>query len=857
MATAKPKKGRNGNGKAAQRPAKPLPLRDRRASKKAPPKTSSSGNGHSVSPAMSRRVQDEILDAITVAVNGGQSLHAVALSCLEVLLDVTGARGAWAYVRDEQTGALQAVADCGDTDGGTAEARERLVARAAKGDAPVSGTDLVAYPLKRGTRVEGVLLVQGLPAGKRQDDEAHGLLEFVATRLAVGLDHSRLAAKYAQKIVRIKQMERVSDILNSSLDEDEVLRQAIEGAALLVEAEAGALLLHNEQTGQLSFVVAVGDKGAALKDVQLRKGEGVAGLVIETGEPQIVNDAQTDARVAHAVDQKTGFVTKSLLAVPVKARDKLLGVLEAVNKREGRPFSNWDLVEFHSLANQVAIALENSRLFRSHQDKIERLKKLQEVSEVLNSSLNQAEIRKKAIQAITFIMDAEAGSLLLLDEPAQELYFEVALGEKGEGVRQIRLKVGQGIAGHVAKTAQPEVINDCYSDPRFNPEADKRSGFRTRNMVCVPVKARDKLLGVLQAINKKDGRSFVDQDLQDFLSLANQVGIAIENANLYEEINKLFEGFISASVTAIESRDPTTSGHSGRVAVLTCGLAEVVDRLDSGPYAGVSFDFDQMKEIRYAAVLHDFGKVGVREHVLVKANKLTPTDLAMLLARFDFIKRSFEVQALRKKVDLLMSGDRQATAALVAEVDAELARQIAETEGILEFILACNKPAVLKQEGFDRLHDLARLQFDYFDQARPYLTPEEVITLSIPKGSLTTEERLEIESHVTHTYKFLSTIPWTKSLKNIPAIAYGHHEKLDGSGYPRQVPGDTISVQTRMMTISDIYDALTASDRPYKAAVPTPKALAILEDEVKHGKVDAHLLQIFIEGKVFERVKPS
>lgn len=151
----------------------------------------------------------------------------------------------------------------------------------------------------------------------------------------------------------------------------------------------------------------------------------------------------------------------------------------------------------------------------------------------------------------------------------------------------------------------------------------------------------------------------------------------------------------------------------------------------------------------------------------------------------------------------------------------------------------------------------AKLQFDYFSSRRAYLTPEEVITLSIPKGSLTTEERLEIESHVTHTYKFLSTIPWTKALKNIPNIAYGHHEKLDGSGYPRKVPGETISVQTRMMTISDICDALTASDRPYKAAVPTPKALAILEEEVRHGKVDAQLLEIFIDAKVYERVKPS
>jgi HD-GYP domain-containing protein (c-di-GMP phosphodiesterase class II) len=131
------------------------------------------------------------------------------------------------------------------------------------------------------------------------------------------------------------------------------------------------------------------------------------------------------------------------------------------------------------------------------------------------------------------------------------------------------------------------------------------------------------------------------------------------------------------------------------------------------------------------------------------------------------------------------------------------------------------------------------------------------MTLSIPKGSLTEEERREIESHVTHTYRFLSTIPWTKSLQNVPLIAYGHHEKLDGSGYPRRIPGETIPVQTRMMTISDIYDALTASDRPYKAAVPTVKALSILEDEVKQGKVDADLLQIFVGSKVYLRVHPA
>jgi HD-GYP domain-containing protein (c-di-GMP phosphodiesterase class II) len=598
--------------------------------------------------------------------------------------------------------------------------------------------------------------------------------------------------------------------------------------------------------------MAVGEKGELLKEVRLKTGQGIAGLVAQTGKPQLVSDAQHDARVAHDVDLRTGFVTRNLIAVPIQIQGRVLGVLEAVNKRGNKPFSKWDLSEFAALSHQVALALEKTRLHRERHSKIERLQKLQEISGVLNSSLNPADIRKRAIEAATVVMNAETGSLLLLDEASQELYFDVALGEKGEGIRQIRLKVGQGIAGAVAKTQQPEIINDCYADPRFNQAGDKKTGFRTRNMVCVPVKAKDRLLGVLQAINKKDGL-FTQDDLQDFVSLANQVGIAIDNANLYEEINRLLEGFINASVLAIESRDPTTSGHSGRVATLCCGLAEVLDRLDSGPFKDVAFNFDQLKEMRYAAVLHDFGKVGVREHVLIKAEKLFPGDLAQLKARFDFIKRTYEAKAWRKKVDLLMSGDRQATAELVAQVDEELAKQIAETDGILEFLLACNRPTVLAQGGFERLADIAKMTFESYNGSVNYLTPQEAITLSIPKGSLTKEERLEIESHVTHTFRFLSTIPWTKTLRNIPEIAYGHHEKLDGSGYPRAVPGNIIPVQTRIMTISDIYDALTASDRPYKAAVPTPKALAILEDEVKHGKVDKALFDVFVESKVYQK----
>jgi len=843
---------------ATSKRAKPSPPSATPLRRRAPKTPGAAPSAPGFSPADLLLTQQQLAEAISVSMQKGRQMDAMVYGCLRVFLDRTGVQRAAVYFEDEQTREMRMLATCGDMPGEEVlRLFEPIVTRVARDNRALATADFLAAPLRKKRSVEGVAAVHGLPADAAKIEKIAGLLDFLSSRLAEALDHVRLIDKYAQKIKRIQQMEEVSEALNSSNNELDMLRLAITAAVNLVHAEAGSLLLREEQNGELFFKMAVGEKGELLKEVRLKLGQGVAGLVAQSGKPLLVSDAQHDPRVAHDVDLRTGFVTKNLIAVPIQVQGRTIGVLEGVNKRGGRPFSKWDMDEFACLSHQVALALEKSRLYREHHGKIGRLQKLQEISGVLNSSLNPADIRKKAIEAATMVMNAETGSLLLMDEATHELYFDVALGEKGEGIRQIRLKVGQGIAGAVAKTQQPEIINDCYSDPRFNPEGDKKTGFRTRNMVCVPVKAKDKLLGVLQAINKNDAPFFTQDDLQDFVSLANQVGIAIDNANLYEEINRLLEGFINASVLAIESRDPTTSGHSGRVATLCCGLAEVLDRIDSGPYKDIAFNYDQMKEMRYAAVLHDFGKVGVREHVLVKAEKLFPGDLAQLKARFEFIKRTYETKALRKKVDMLMSGDRAATAELVAQVDEELARQIADTDGILEFLLVCNRPTVLAQGGFERLKDIAGMTFDSYNGQRPYLTPQEAYTLSVQKGSLTQEERLEIESHVTHTYRFLSTIPWTKTLKNIPDIAYGHHEKLDGTGYPRHVPGNVIPVQTRIMTISDIYDALTASDRPYKAAVPTPKALAILEDEVKHGKVDSGLFQIFVESKVYQRAHAS
>ncbi len=318
----------------------------------------------------------------------------------------------------------------------------------------------------------------------------------------------------------------------------------------------------------------------------------------------------------------------------------------------------------------------------------------------------------------------------------------------------------------------------------------------------------------------------------------------------------MLEGFVRASVIAIEARDPTTSGHSFRVSNLTVALAEAVDRADGGPYADLRFSRNQMKEIRYAALLHDFGKVGVREEVLVKAKKLYGPQVEVIEQRFQFVKRSVEAASSRRRLKYLLEKGREKYLAKVPRFDEELAQQIKELDEFYTLVLQSNEPSVLPAGQFDRLVDIAARRYVDFDgQEHPLLSDAEVGLLSIRKGSLDDKERLQIESHVVHTFNFLSQIPWTKEIRSIPQIARGHHEKLNGLGYPYKLAAPQIPVQTRMMTISDIFDALSASDRPYKRAVPQERALEILGFAVKDGEIDTNLFDIFREAKVFDKWK--
>jgi hypothetical protein len=265
-----------------------------------------------------------------------------------------------------------------------------------------------------------------------------------------------------------------------------------------------------------------------------------------------------------------------------------------------------------------------------------------------------------------------------------------------------------------------------------------------------------------------------------------------------------------------------------------------------------------MRELRYASLLHDFGKVGVREQVLVKQKKLYPSDLSIVRHRFQFLLQRADLQFERERAQYLWEHGRTNYEEALQRLDRARAESRDELQRFLDAIVRANEPTVLPEGTFEELAEINERVFVDFDGTeKPLLSDDELRYLMINRGNLDERERREIESHVTHTYRFLDQIPWTRELKGIPGIAWGHHEKLDGSGYPRGVQAVDIPVQTRMMTISDIYDALTATDRPYKRAVPAERAIDILKDEASHGHVDPSLLEAFVEARVFEAVTPG
>jgi len=524
--------------------------------------------------------------------------------------------------------------------------------------------------------------------------------------------------------------------------------------------------------------------------------------------------------------------------------------------------------------------IEAERLRALSDSLVTETDRLLQIGVALSAQRDVSLLHQMIVRNARELTHADSGSLFLLEKDERgetKLRFAVAQtgpDDAGTHLGAVIPLSRASIAGYVALTGELIRIPDVYEIPasaeyRFNPSFDRQNTYRTKSMVVAPMRDHENtIVGVIQLINRKPSFDvtltspamtervvgpFSERDASVVISLASQAGVALENKALLNSIQDLFEHFVRASVKAIEVRDKSTQGHSSRVAELTVTQAEAVNAAGAGPFRDLHFDEDALREMRYAALLHDFGKVAVPEYIFGKAKKLPDGKLESIRLRFLLAVNQIDELAARRKFELMQTGatldDRR-----MIEIDADAAARAGELQALLGTVASANEPHVIAAEAGELLDSIVGKTYRDFSEERPLLEPADFAFLRIPRGSLSTEERRTMEQHVTQSFYFLREIPWSKTpLRNVPDLAYGHHEHLDGTGYPRGLAGGEIALPVRMLTIADVFDALTANDRPYKAAMPLARALDILTNEfAQRGKVDAALLDLFIAKRLYE-----
>lgn len=516
------------------------------------------------------------------------------------------------------------------------------------------------------------------------------------------------------------------------------------------------------------------------------------------------------------------------------------------------------------------------------------IEQLLDIGVALSDTYDLGELLNLILSKSREITCSDAGSVYLVDElnvKECKLVFKAAQNDSLPDLvfqEQALAITSESLTGYVALTGQSLNLADAYNLPKntpykFDKSFDEKTGYRTCSVLILPIQNRHlEVLGVLQLINRKiqsnvlltqENAKELTQPYSEWeerilTSLASQAAISIERNNLQENIENLFEGFVKASVRAIEARDSCTSGHSERVAKLTVGLSQEVNIINSGIFSEIYFSNQQIQELRYAALLHDFGKIGVPEAILTKRKKLYQEQLELIQQRFSLAQRTLEMEYAQTKYkylsghlsDIYQSHTQKSCLLCqkIKNLDLELEVAITQLNDYWQTILTANEPKILAEQPLKQLQEISLYTYKDIDgQIKPLITPEEMAQLTVPRGNLTPEERQAIEAHVTDSYEFLKQIPWTKKLQKIPNIAYGHHERLDGSGYPRGLKENEISIQTQIIVIADIYDALTAGDRPYKQGLPVEVALRIMGSEAAENKINSHLFELFKQKQVF------
>ncbi len=480
------------------------------------------------------------------------------------------------------------------------------------------------------------------------------------------------------------------------------------------------------------------------------------------------------------------------------------------------------------------------------------------------------------------IANSDGGTLYMMTDD-NRLRFEILMtdsldfhmgGTSGKDIPfyPVKLYTDEGepnnamIAAYVGLTGETVNIKDAYKAKGFDFTGtkmfDEKTGYRSKSFLTVPLKNHeDEIIGVLQLLNAQDSKTKkiipFTPDVQDMVeALASQAAVAITNKNLIKDLENLFESFIKLIASAIDAKSPYTGGHCERVPEITILLANAVQETKDGPFADVTFTDKEMYELKIAAWLHDCGKVATPEFVVDKSTKLeTIYDrVHEVETRFGVLRRDEEIKRLKKELkierDKSLSVDDKENK--IKELKKSFRKTMNTLKSDLEFVQESNVGGeFMSGDKKDRVYQIANYRWKPNGKMERFLSEDEIYNLTIPKGTLTPEERKVINDHIVVTINMLEELPYPKHLQNVPEFAGGHHEKLDGTGYPKGLVKDEMTVQARIMAIADIFEALTARDRPYKKGKTLSQAMRILGFMKNDAHIDVDLFDIFVKEKIY------
>ncbi len=500
-----------------------------------------------------------------------------------------------------------------------------------------------------------------------------------------------------------------------------------------------------------------------------------------------------------------------------------------------------------------------------------QIKKMSDIGRALSGVYDLNTLLEMIVDQARSFTNADAGTLYIVED--NTLRFQIVQndslkirmgGKTGETIPfpPVELKESN-VSAFVALKGESVNIPDVYDTDLFDftgpKKFDQSTGYRSKSMLVVPMMNHDSdVIGVLQLLNatnpvNNEVISF-SQDYENLSeSLASQAAVSITNAKLISNMTELFEAFVKVMATAIDEKSPVTGGHIRRVADLTLTMAEVIHNHKEGIFKDRQFSPDQMYELRIAAYMHDIGKVTSPVEIVEKAKKLqTIFDrIHYVRLRMDYMIQKVKLEGQQKKIELL---EKKADLAEIKKIESDSEKQIQELEDIRAFINKCNEPGeFLEDETLERLKEISqRTYLDNEGQEQPFITDDELVNLSIRRGSITEAERKKMQDHAAVTLRMLKQIPFTKKLKNIPSFAGAHHEFINGKGYPLGLKGDEIPFEGKLMAVTDIAEALTASDRPYKKAMPLETVYRILRSMAENGELDKDMVELFISEEIYK-----